>query len=37
MVIWSEFRIEQLRDDDYREDAPHFKYDFNMTLLFKNF
>ena len=24
MVISSEFRIEQNRDDDHREDAPHF-------------
>ena len=24
MVIWSEFRMEQNRDDDHREDAPHF-------------
>jgi len=24
MVISSEFRIGQYKDDDYREDAPHF-------------
>ena len=24
MVIWSEFRMGQDRDDDHREDAPHF-------------
>ena len=24
MVIWSEFRMGQYRDDDHREDAPHF-------------
>ena len=25
MVIWSEFRKGQDKDDDHREDAPHFK------------
>ena len=25
MVIWSEFRMGQYRDDDHREDAPHFR------------
>ena len=24
MVIWSEFRLGEYRDDDHREDAPHF-------------
>ena len=24
MVIWSEFRLGKYRDDDHREDAPHF-------------
>ena len=24
MVIWSEFRLRQYRDNDYWEDAPHF-------------
>ena len=24
MAIWSEFRMEQYRDDDHREYAPHF-------------
>ena len=24
VVIWSEFRMGQDRDDDHREDAPHF-------------
>ena len=24
MIIWSEFRIGQIRDDNYRKDAPHF-------------
>ena len=26
MVISSEFRMGQYRDDDHREDAPHFTY-----------
>ena len=25
-VIWSKFRMEQCRDHDHREDAPHFKH-----------
>ena len=25
MVIWSEFRMGQYRDDDHHEDAPYFK------------
>ena len=24
MIIWSEFRMGHNRDDDHREDAPHF-------------
>ena len=24
MVIWSEFRVRQYRDDGHREDEPHF-------------
>ena len=24
MVIWSEFRLGKYRDDDHREDTPHF-------------
>ena len=24
MVIWSEFRTKQYRDDEHREDAPHY-------------
>ena len=24
IVIWPEFRMRQYRDDDHREDAPHF-------------
>ena len=35
MVIWSEFRMEQYRGDDHRENAPHFnkyiiKYEINL-------
>ena len=26
MIIWSEFRMVQYRDDDHREDAPHFSW-----------
>ena len=26
MVIWSEFRMRQYRDDDHQEDAPHFSF-----------
>ena len=26
MVIWSEFRMGQYRDDDHREDTPHFNW-----------
>ena len=33
MVIWSEFRIGQYRDDDHQKDAIHF----NISEAFKNF
>ena len=36
MVIWSEFRVGQYKDDSHREDAPHFTYrvlkDFQIDL-----
>ena len=37
MVIWSEFRIRQYRDDDHREDAPHFnKQSVMITIVLAN-
>ena len=32
-VIWSEFRMGQYRDDDHREDAPHFITNFETSLV----
>ena len=33
MVIWSEFRMEQDRDDNHREDAHHFKKTIDDVIL----
>ena len=35
MVISFEFRMGQYRDDDHREDAPHFR-DNNLDFLFQD-
>ena len=33
MVIWPEFRMGRYRDDDHREDAPHFRTDYHWLCL----
>ena len=35
MVIWSEFRMGKYRDDDHREDAPHFITDTRNSRLYQ--
>ena len=36
MVIWSEFRMRQYRDDDHPEDAPHFRIQPILKIFWKN-
>ena len=37
MIIWSEFRMGQYRDDDHREDAPHFILFYHRKTLYPSF